>query len=270
MRVGMGFLMGTMLLGRGWRLQRRAIFSQFLQGGGLATYYLTIFTAYQFLTVMPRDVAFPLMVAVTVGAFFISLRQNRAIFAVIGVVGGLVTPLLVPFSINPLARASYIFLILLGSWAIYGVKGWRSLLLSSFWLGWLMLIMFIGAYLHQLDQFRALQAQAILALTWLGFTVLPPWYEWRSHSQQTSPVPAGYGQTIALFNPLIALGCSAFLWGWSATVTARVFIVFGGLYLGTSLLWRRLPQPWRWVYGLTGLVLVAFGLVVLFSSHRLP
>ncbi|MEN9218581.1 MAG: DUF2339 domain-containing protein [Gloeomargarita sp. DG_2_bins_126] len=258
-QVGMGFLMGTMLLGLGWRLQRRAIFSQFLQGGGFAIYYLTVLTAHQLLRsmLMPRSLVFlPLMVLlVTLGAFFISLRQNRAIFAVIGVVGGLVSLFLVP-SISPLARAGYTFLILLGSWAIYAVKGWQSLLLSSFWLGWLMLIMFIGAYLHRLDQFGVLQAQAILALTWLGFTVLPPWYQ--------------YGQTIALFNPLIALGFSALLWGWSATVTARVFIVFGGLYLGTSLLWRRLPQPWRRVYGLTGLVLVAFGLVVLFSSHRLP
>ncbi|MDM7326235.1 MAG: hypothetical protein P3X23_003835 [Thermosynechococcus sp. Uc] len=61
-------------------------------------------------------------------------------------------------------------------------------------------------------------------LTWLGFTVLPPWYQWRdrSHSQQTSPVSVGYGSTIALFNPLIALGLSAFLWGWSTTVTGRV------------------------------------------------
>ncbi|MFN4278942.1 DUF2339 domain-containing protein [Thermosynechococcus sp.] len=272
--VAMGFLIGTVLMGLGWRLQRRVIFSQFLQGGGLATNYLTIFAAYQFLTVMPWGVAFSLMVAVTLGAFFISLRQNRAIFAVIGVVGGLATPLLLYSTemSRPLALASYTFLILLGSWAIYGVKGWRSLLLSAFWLGWLMLM--VSMTVHQPD--RAGVLQAILALTWLGFTVLPPWYQWRDRdsaaelyrSQQTSPVPIGYGQTIALFNPLIALGLSAFLWKWSATVTARVFILFGGLYLGTSLLWRRLPQPWRWVYSLTGLVLVAFGIVVRYYSNR--
>lgn len=264
--VAMGFLIGTVLMGLGWRLQRRAIFSQFLQGGGLATYYLTIFAAYQFFMVMPWGVAFPLMVAVILGAFFISLHQNRAIFAVIGVVGGLATPLLLYNTgiSRPLALASYTFLILLGSWAIYGVKGWRSLLLSAFWLGWLMLM--VSVTIDRVDRAGALQV--ILALTWLGFTVLPPWYQWRDRLQQTSPVPAGYGQTIALFNPLIALGLSALLWGWSATVTARMFIVFGGLYLGTSLLWRRLPQPWRWVYSLTGLVLVAFGIVIRHYNDR--
>ncbi|WP_460194077.1 DUF2339 domain-containing protein [Thermosynechococcus sp. FA-CM-4201] len=262
--VAMGFVIGTVLMGLGWRLQRRAIFSQFLQGGGLATYYLTIFAAYQFLTVMPWGVAFPLMVLVTLGTFFISLRQNRAIFAVIGVVGGLATPLLLANTemSRPLALASYTFLILLGSWAIYGVKGWRSLLLSAFWLGWLMLT--VSITVQRLDRVVALQT--ILGLTWLGFTVLPPWYQWRDRELYRPQQP--YGQAIALFNPLIALGLSASLWQWSATLTGRVFIVFGVLYLGTSLLWRRLPQPWRWVYSLTGLVLIALGIVIRYYSNR--
>ncbi|BAY52336.1 hypothetical protein NIES2134_100560 [Thermostichus vulcanus NIES-2134] len=270
--VAMGFVIGTALMGLSWRLQRRAIFSQFLQGGGLATYYLTIFAAYQFLSVMPWGVAFPLMVLVTLGAFFMALRQNRAIFAVIGVLGGLGTPLLLynPEMSRPLALASYTFLILLGSWAIYAVKGWRSLLLSAFWLGWVMLRLSMTP--QPVDQVGVLQG--ILALTWLGFTVLPPWYQWRDRdraaegyrSQKTSPQP--YGQTIGPFNPVIALSLSAALWEWSATITGGVSILFGVLYLGTSLLWRRLPQPWRWVYSLTGLVLIAFGIVVRYSSNR--
>lgn len=266
--VAMGFLIGTVLMGLGWRLHQRAIFSQFLQGGGLAIYYLTLFAAYQLLMVMSWGIAFPLMVLVTLGTFLMSLRQNRAIFAVIGVVGGLATPLLLYSTdiTRPLALASYTFLILLGSWAIYAVKGWRSLLLSAFWLGWLMLM--VAITLHRVDRVVALQA--ILALTWLGFTVLPPWYQSRDRElyrpQETSPQP--YGQTIALFNPLIALSLSAFLWQWSATVTGRVFIVCGGLYLGTSVLWRRLPQSWRWVYSLTGLVLIALGIVVRYYSNR--
>lgn len=266
--VAMGFVIGTVLMGLGWRLQRRAIFSQFLQGGGLATYYLTIFAAYQFLTVMPWGVAFPLMVLVTLGAFFISLRQNRATFAVIGVVGGLATPLLLsnPEMSRPLALASYTFLILLGSWAIYAVKGWRSLLLSAFWLGWLMLT--VSITVQRLD--RVVVLQAILVLTWLGFTVLPLWCQWRDRDSagELYRPQQPYGQAIALFNPLIALGLSASLWQWSATVTGRGFIVFGGLYLGTSVFWRRLPQPWRWVYSLTGLVLIAFGIVVRYYNNR--
>ncbi|URR36133.1 DUF2339 domain-containing protein [Thermosynechococcus sp. HN-54] len=262
--VAMGFLMGTVLLGLGWRLQRRAIFSQFLQGGGLATYYLTIFAAYQFLTILPWGVAFPLMVVVTLGAFFISLRQNRAIFAVIGVVGGLATPLLLyNATLNrPLALASYTVLIILGSWAIYGVKGWRSLLWSAFWLGWLMLMVAVMGHLGG----RGLALQSILGVTWLGFTILPPWYQWRDRVQPAPNQP--HGQAIALFNPLIALSLSAVLWDWSTTVTGRVFIVFGVLYLGTSLLWRPLTQSWRWVYSLTGLLLIALGIVVRDYSNR--
>lgn len=263
--VAMGFLIATVLLGLGWRLQQRAIFSQFLQGGGLATYYLTLFAAYQFLTVMPWGVAFPLMVGVTLAAFFMSLRQNRAIFAVIGVVGGLATPLLLHNAdiARPLALGSYTFVIVLGSWAIYAMKGWRSLLLSAFWLGWLMLAVAVTVY--PVD--GKLGLQIIFGLTWLGFTVLPPWYQWWTRPTEVPRQP--HGQAIALFNPLIFLNLSAFLWSWSGIVTGRVLIVFGGLYLITSVLWQRMPPAWRWVYSFTGLVLISVGIVYRYSTSRL-
>ncbi|HIK25865.1 MAG TPA: DUF2339 domain-containing protein [Thermosynechococcus sp. M46_R2017_013] len=93
--------------GAGLAVAAASHFQSVFAGG----YYLTIFAAYQFLIVMPWGMAFPLMGAVTLGAFFISLRQNRAILAVIGVVGGLTTPLLL-YSTDiscPLALTSYIF-----------------------------------------------------------------------------------------------------------------------------------------------------------------
>ncbi len=262
--VAMGLLMATTLIGLGWRLQQRAIFSQFLQGGGLATYYITGFAAYQLLEVVSMAIAFPLMVAVTLGAFFLALRQNRPIFSVIGTLGGLATPfLLYDRAGSPLALAAYTFVIVVGSWGIYAYKGWRSLLWSSFWLGWLVLgIAVIGVNSPSVS---AWFVQVILGLTWLGFTILPPWYQWRD--PESAAVP--HGQALALFNPLIGVGLSAAMWNWSATRFGGIAILLGALYLATSLLWRRIPPSWRWVYSLTGLLLILAGIVYRYHSNSL-
>jgi len=262
--VVMGLLMATGLIALGWRLQQRAIFSQFLQGGGLATYYITGFAAYQLLDLISIAIAFPLMVAVTIGAFFLALRQNRAIFSVIGTLGGLATPfLLYDESGSPLALAAYTFVIVAGSWGIYAYKGWRSLLWSGFWLGWL--VLGIAAAAFDDPDLAPWLLQVILGLTWFGFTVLPPWYQWRDRETVTAP----HGQALALFNPLLGLGLSAVVWNWSATTFGGLSILFGALYLATSLLWRRIPPSWRWVYSLTGLLLILAGIVYRYHSNPL-
>ncbi|WP_448525613.1 DUF2339 domain-containing protein [Parathermosynechococcus lividus] len=263
--VAIGLLMATGLIALGWRLQQRAIFSQFLQGGGLATYYITGFAAYQ-LDVVSMAIAFPLMVAVTLAAFFLALRQNRAIFSVIGTLGGLATPfLLYEGSGSPLALAAYTFVIVAGSWGIYAYKGWRSLLWSSFWLGWLVLSIAVNAFNTNTTGLAPWFLQAILGLTWLGFTVLPPWYQWGDRDSASLP----HGQALALFNPLITLSLSAVVWNWSATTVGAIFIAFGALYLVTSLLWRRIPLSWRWVYSLTGLLLILAGIIYRYHSNPL-
>jgi len=94
-RVGFGVLLGAGLLGSGIRLSgHRRRSSQVLIGGGIATLYLTIFSAYQLYDLVGYLVAFTAMVAVTISAFVLSLQQKEAVLALIGVLRGYATPFL--------------------------------------------------------------------------------------------------------------------------------------------------------------------------------
>jgi uncharacterized membrane protein len=133
-RVGLGVLLGTALVGVGLRVYAgRRAFAQVVLGGGIGTYYITGFAAFNMLGVFSYPVAFAFMAAVTVLAFALALRQDGAALAVIGVSGGLATPFLLYDGDGALAGlVLYAGLVLGGAMGIYLLKGWRSLLLVAF------------------------------------------------------------------------------------------------------------------------------------------
>lgn len=103
-------------------------FSLVLIGGGLAAYYITIFSAFQLFALISHQLAFTLMTLVTVGAFLISVRQNQSLVSVIGTLGGLGTPFLLYTGSGSLAGLMiYTCLILLGTAAVFWFKGWLVL-----------------------------------------------------------------------------------------------------------------------------------------------
>lgn len=177
-RVGVGLAVGAVLISIGFRVagERRA-FGQVLFGGGIGVFYITGFSAFQVLELVSYAVAFAFMVAVTMLAFALSLRQDEAVLSVIGVTGGLVTPFLLYDKSGSLAGlVFYASLILAGSMGIHFFKGWRSLLPISFAGFWaVLLIGYSGAtgYLESIspsDQ-RALQAGVIFG--WLALWIVP-------------------------------------------------------------------------------------------------
>ena len=94
-RVGIGLLLGSALVWVGLRVYAgRRAFAQVVLGGGIGAYYITGFAAFGMLGVFSYPVAFAFMVAVTLLALALALRQDGAALAVIGVSGGLATPFL--------------------------------------------------------------------------------------------------------------------------------------------------------------------------------
>lgn len=132
--VGIGLAIGFVLLGLGLRLhRRRRAFGQVLVGGGVGTLYITGFAAFQVYDLLSYPVALASMVAVTLLAFLLSLRQNDAPLSIIGTLGGLGTPFLLYTEEGSLAGlVLYTCVILAGASAIYLYKGWRSLLIVGF------------------------------------------------------------------------------------------------------------------------------------------
>lgn len=240
--VGIGFLIGVGLLGLGWRLrpQRRA-FSQILAGGGLATFYITSFAAFQVLEIFSYPVAFGIMLAVTVAAFWLSLGEQQAVFSVLGATGGLATPfLLYRDSGGVIGLTVYTLLILAGSLAVYRKQAWQSLYGTTFFLGSLVFLIAIFGAVQSggavvLNAEAAIVQVGILGLS-LGYGVVP-----LTFPNSTKPGP--FLEIVAVLNPFIGLGLTTGLWSWSEGLTGWVAlglaIIYGlGGLKGRNLAWR--------------------------------
>ncbi len=132
-RVIFGFVLGAGLIVFGSRIRsRRVRYGQVLIGGGIATLYITLFSAFQLYSLLTYPVAFTLMTGVTAVSYGLSLRQSDVALAIIATGGGLGTPFILfegPTSI--LWLVVYTVVISACATAIYFEKGWRSLLLVT-------------------------------------------------------------------------------------------------------------------------------------------
>lgn len=92
----------------GWRLRdKRAVYAQLLQGGGIAGLYLTVFAATKF-ELLPTGLAFGLLVIIALAAAILAVGQNALSLAVIGTAGGFLAPIMVSTgSGNYIALFSY-------------------------------------------------------------------------------------------------------------------------------------------------------------------
>jgi len=77
-RVLFGLILGIVLLTIGLKLYlKNKMLSRLLLGGGIATYYISIFAAFQLYGLISHMLAFGFMALITVIAFMLALRQNE-------------------------------------------------------------------------------------------------------------------------------------------------------------------------------------------------
>lgn len=134
-RVGLGAVAGATLLAVGGRLRERGLrqYAFVLSGGGILILYLAIYAAFNFYRLLNQSSAFLLMVAVTVTAVLLAVRWDAWPIAVLGLVGGFNTPVLLSTgSDNQVALFTYIALLDAGVLALAYLKGWRALNFLAF------------------------------------------------------------------------------------------------------------------------------------------
>jgi uncharacterized membrane protein len=134
-RVTLGALAGLALLGTAERLRQRGLrpYAYVLSGGGLLILYLSIYAAYDFYQLLTQPPAFLLMSLVTATAVLLAVRLNALVVAVLGLVGGFLTPLLISTGQdNQVGLFTYIALLDAGVLAVAYFKRWRSLDFLSF------------------------------------------------------------------------------------------------------------------------------------------
>lgn len=117
----------------GWRLRdKRAVYAELLQGGGIAGLYLTVFAATRF-ELLPTGLAFGLLVVIALAAAILAVGQNALSLAVIGTAGGFLAPIMVSTgSGNYIVLFSYYAVLNLGVFAVAWFRTWKVLNVLGF------------------------------------------------------------------------------------------------------------------------------------------
>ncbi len=126
--IGAGLIAGGLKLFGG----RYDLLGQGLAGAGIAALYFSFFTAHDSAT-LGAVPAFGLMILVTLVAGFIAVRFNSLLVALLGLLGGYGTPMMISdASSSVVVLLSYVVLLGLGVFLIAWRKEWRLLHYLSF------------------------------------------------------------------------------------------------------------------------------------------
>nr|MDQ2936461.1 DUF2339 domain-containing protein [Acidobacteriota bacterium] len=134
-RVSLSAIVGLAFLYIGDRLRGRGLksYGYVLSGGGLLILYLSDYAAYNFYHLIGQTPAFLLMAVVTTMAVLLSVRLSALPIAILGLVGGFLTPVLLSTGVdNEVGLFAYVSLLDAGVLAVAYFKRWRSLDFLSF------------------------------------------------------------------------------------------------------------------------------------------
>ena len=134
MRIATLILMGTaalvgaeLSLRRGYETTANAV-----SGAGIAILYISFFAGRSVYGLFSPALTFGLMSLVTVVACTVAIRYDALFTAVLGLLGGFATPILISTGVNrPVALFSYIFILNIGLLAVALRKRWHGLIVLA-------------------------------------------------------------------------------------------------------------------------------------------
>lgn len=134
-RVSLSILAGVALLATGVRILggQYRLLGQGLMGAGIATLYFAVFAAANFYHMISFYQAFALMAFVTLCAGGIAVRFDSVLVAVLGIIGGYGTPIMLSTgAANFIGLFSYVLVLGCGVLGISYAKNWHLLRTLSF------------------------------------------------------------------------------------------------------------------------------------------
>lgn len=129
-RVALGFAIGIGLVAGGVVLKRKAYeaTAQTLCATGTVILYAVSFACHAYYHFTGAAATFALMVLVTVAAFLIAVRLNALVVAILGLVGGFLTPPLLSTGVdNPVGLFGYVAILDAGLMAVAMTRRWHFL-----------------------------------------------------------------------------------------------------------------------------------------------
>ena len=130
MRVALGIAAATfsLFIGEWMSLRNQKVFAQGLTGLGLALLYLSFYATFGFYHLLPQSVAFLLMALTTLAAGGLALHYSTPAVAVLGLLGGYLTPVLLSTGEDhPWVLFGYAFLLNLGGLTLVRLRRWLRL-----------------------------------------------------------------------------------------------------------------------------------------------
>lgn len=228
-RVALGFLTGSALIVGGLLLSRRPypVTAHTLCATGVVSLYAVTFAChavykFEFFGPLPT---FGLMALITAAAFLLAIRMEARVVAVLGLLGGFLTPVLLSTGRdNPVGLFSYLALLDLGLIAVALHRRWHFLVPLGA----------AGTVVMQLGwaaRFFAAEKERTAEIVVLGFSLLFFLaYVAGRRLRQTAP---------ALFATAATVPFSAFIFAWSflghPEITAHPTAFFGFLLLADAL-----------------------------------
>lgn len=170
-RVSLGVLGGVVLVAGGRSAFRRdwRIYAQILTGAGVALLYLSTYSAVGFYHLLPQDSAFVFLLILVVEAALLSLAYDSAALALMSIVGGLLTPLLMSTPHDQYATFfSYLALLNVGAAVMTSRRRWPAVGLVTLLGVQLLFWLWYAQNYHPEKLAAALAFQGVVFATCLG------------------------------------------------------------------------------------------------------
>jgi len=129
-RIAIGTVAGLAALGVGERFRRKGwpILFQGLSGLGIAALYLCIYFAFQVYHLSGQELSFALAILLTVLSIVMAVVHQASAIAILGMIGGFLSPVLLSTGENhPYVLFTYITILNLGALAAAYYRRWRAL-----------------------------------------------------------------------------------------------------------------------------------------------
>ncbi len=239
-RVAMAYAGGAACLAIGEHFRRKglAAFGLYLVGGGIAVLYFSGYAAFQVYHLIGQPTAFGLMVAVTALAGLLALTHDIMWLAVLGIIGGFLTPVILSTKQdNQIALMTYMTILNGGILWIAAFKRWGLLNGLGFAFTWLLFLAWYGAHYEPV---KFIRTTVFLNIFFAAYAIVPFAYYFVPRDQAQRP-----GFAITFLNTLIAFGVSYVMIREYASTQAVsiVSVAYGMLYFAMAVyLRRRNPQ----------------------------
>jgi len=233
LRLTAAALGGCALLGVGWKLrEKRPVYAQVIQGGGVGILYLTTYAAMRLYHLIPVTVGFGILVTVCTLAGYLAVVQNSRSMAVLASAGGFLAPELASLgSGSHLILFSYYTVLNLGVLGIARFRTWRELNLVGF-VGTFVVGAAWGGRFYHPDYFFSVEP--FLLLFFLIYSLLPVLYA----RTETSEMEGYIDVALVFGTPIIAFVFQQqlvlrFEYGltWSSLTLGTFYLILSGRLL---------------------------------------